>query len=1380
MEQQSQKLSLLIPPTFQSLDMNDVKPQSFAGYQSTEPLESHTTVNGMNQYETDTPRPHGPVELASLRTTITSQPPPPATTPFIPSASTPSTRYSESPGMWSRGSTPTSLSSYSPGVVHSTKIGRLRQASTSQTRLPVFSPPVTTKSPQSATVEHVESRPQRQATYNAPIGFGTGERTAPKTRKPGTPTIAPVQGPPHSPPPRKSSTNFSSPKNAEIDVEKARKEVEEAELELFNSHRAKAIVLSPASSVPKTPPRPSRDGTPRLDLEASPVIKSNLPSLKSTGHTRRESAERIRMQGQQSITTIPSAAGSTDSLRSKDLSRIPSREAGSPVMSRKSHRTLTKEPPREKTETKVESSPSKRFGLFSKKSKQSVDNLSIDQSRPARKGPAAGTGHEGYGKYSQRGRKASTGSSTGTRTRSTSTTRSTSRSVTSSKGSMSTRPDLELDDFFSSRLEPVVITGGGMDGGTLSRTQSEQSMSSISVTSSNLPRLTPLTSSTVQSTESLATSTGVSGETNEHSDSAIGPGQTKGKSPEKGPEVVNRPAQRSRMPVPKNRKGALVPVDDARALTTQPSKGTSASSSTKPGAMKTEEKQVKKSKSSRWNPFQRGRDSDTKSSTQTAPVPSSAAHTAQLHAAISPVLNTRQVAHYAIVDEDSDELDRIISNIEHSPPTEEDLPVAPVEVPAGLNIKKRQPSVLLPSPPKMHGEFDSDRPSPKTAMFNRNIMGPGPEEAMEDRRPRRLASVGRIPKVVSRRDRQLRPDMQSFSRPFSVAESLSLPAPVLETHDEHRRLDQSSPSQTSNIAPNKPFDWGYGFSPVFSAPEQISALDFLAGPYSASEFLHFSPPHKGSVSSSSSGALAAVTAVVPSAATAPTEDEVWNEYDDLIDHLSPEEPKQNESIVPKDDPRFQKATMASKALQDGLKNPNTLQPPPLPKVENSNRDSGDSVHLRRSRIISALHSPMVPSTQPSYSDLIASYGDREETIASPENSKFEFSDQVQQQQSSFLHSLAAVPPTKPKANERRTIYEPSERDWDAVTRTNMRSASLMTSRWLSFGRVLFSPAHNHVKSGTHGRILVIDGLGNDDWSFYCSLTYPDAEVYSLSGRPVSTAMPHPAAWQPPTNHHTVYHAGLQNPLPFPKDYFAVAVLRFPSATSETVQNNMVQECKRVLRSGGYLEMSVLDRDMVNMGVRTRKAVRRLKEMTCLANSTISLSPASDSVQRVIGTQGFDNLRRCMVRIPVAGMVVRSSDSTISSSGRSPSASAGTQSTGFSFPTTSVSTTTGSQSTRTASKSSPSDENISLGDLLSNPSPSAANDESIAKIVARVGRWWYTKCYEDPVLPDTGDNDPSMWSDRKTLRECQKRGTGFRMLIAYAQKPSEVKRRTASV
>ncbi|KAJ5221550.1 uncharacterized protein N7469_010437 [Penicillium citrinum] len=1396
-EREGQKLSLVIPQTHQISDMKEATQYKPPISQSIHaPASVHTTGNESNQYAMDTTRIHGPVELASLRTATSSQPPPPAITPFIPSASTPSTRYSESPGMWSRGSTPTSLSSYSPGIVHSTKIARLRQGSTSQTRLPVFSPPATTASPQSATLDSAERTLQRKAIPNQSAKLNNGQKiikNAPIQQTPSPVTM--LRGPPHSPPPRKSSIKSSPQQSIDIDVEKARKEVDEAERELFNAYRPKTTVASPNIPVPKTPPRrPSRDGTQNLDLETSPVIRSNLPYVRSTGHTRRESAERIRTPGKDTTKSIRSHSVTplTDSLLSKDLSRIPSRESNSPFMPRKSPRTLIKVPPQDKAEMKVPDASPKRFGLFSKKSKPKMNDSSIDQARPARKGPAAGTGHEGYGKYSQRGRKSSTGSSTGTRTRSTSTTRSASRSVASSKGSMSSRPDLELDHFFSSRLEPVVITGGGLDGGSLSRSQSEQSISSMSVASSSIPCHTTLSSSTVQSTESLPTSIGALEKTIP-GDPVTRMEQTRNGDPEKRPTAARQPPQRARMPVPNGRKNTVAPILSAGATQTshssygiapptlQSQNDTSVLSSTIRVPSQRDDKEIKKTKSSRWNLFQRNRGNDVKAAIPTAPFPQQASQPAKLHATIAPVLNHRPVAHYAIVDEDSDELERIISNIEHSPPTEEELPIAPVEVPAGLNIKKRQPSILLPSPPKLHSEFNNDRPSPKTAMFNRNIMGPEPESSPEDRRPRRLASIGRIPKVVSRRERQLRPDMQSFSRPFSVIDTPSLPAPVLENKHEYPGFEKSPPNNVSDAPSSKPYDLGHGFYPALSAPEQISALDFLAGPFSASEFLHFSPPHKGSVSSSSSGALAAVTAVLPNATTAPTEDEVWNEYDDLIDHvLSPEEPKTNDSIKSEDDDRFEKATMASRALQNGLDQPRSLQVPSFTKTDESNRDSSDSIRLRRSRIISALHSSISPSTQPSYSDLIASYGERSDNPGSPTDPKTQFSDQVQQQQSTFLHSLAAVPPKMSKPDGRKKIHEPSERDWDAVTRTNMRSASLMTSRWLSFGRVLFSPAHNHVKSGTHGRILVIDGLGNDDWSFYCSLTYPDAEVYSLSGRPVSTALPHPAAWQPPANHHTVYHAGLQNPLPFPKDYFAVAVLRFPTATSEAVQSNIVQECKRVLRSGGYLEMSILDRDMVNMGVRTRKAVRRLKEMTCLANSTISLSPASDSVQRLIGTQGFDNLRRCMVRIPVAGMVVRSSGSTTSSSGHSLSISAATQSTGYTLPPTSVSTTTGSQGTQTTSRSSPSDDNISLGDLLSDPAPSAANDASIAKIVARVGRWWYTKCYEDPVLPDTGDNDPSMWNDRKTLRECQKRGTGFRMLIAYAQKPSEVKRRTASV
>ena len=1367
-QSQSNKLSLVIPQGSQLIDMNNVS----AYGQSASSLSAHSAASYKPKHKNDSSvtlnsassKFNGPKELASLRTTVDTQnlPPPPA--PFF-SASSPSTRYSVSPSIWSRGSTPTSLSSYSPGIVHSTKIGRLRQPSPSQTRLPVFSPPTVQPSPQENPEVKIQNRAHVKPSDSRPIRT-TNDRKPPAV----TPSSTKIRGPPRSPPPRKSSINFSPPKATDIDVEQARKEVEEAERRLFDLQGV--IECSPTNipAIPQTPPRPSRDGTHRLELETSPIVQSNLRYLRSTGHTRRESIEKVLASQRPTPTPNQSAAASIDSLHSRTISRVSSRDGGSPVLSRKSPRTLTKEAPKEKPESKKIPVP-KRFGLFPKKSKSDMAENTTEQTRLPRKGPAAGTGHEGYGKYG-RGRKASGSSSSGTRTRSTSTTRS-----AASKGSSSSRPELEIDDFLMSRLEPVIINGGGVDGASLSRTQSEQSMSSVSVAStSNLPRQA-LSYSTGPSTDSLATSTGTFGETITPSEFS---GTTRSLSPERQPKAAGRPsASKSQMPVPKGKRHGIFANTQAALTNTSLSSqqsSTVASSQSKRAAQQSPDKpfksteaepqSAKRGKTSMWSFFQKNRANEQK----VAP-PTTASQTTELHAAITPVLNTRPVAHYALVDADSDELDEIIKNIEDSPPTEEEGKFKPVEVPRGLTIRKREPSILLPSPPKMHGEFEKDdRPSPRTAMFNRNLM-PQEMETSPEQRPRRLASIGRIPQVVSRRDRHHRPAMQSFSRPFSVVESPSLTVPTTQsmcepplaaTSNATAPLDSGIP-----IAPNEPSGWGHGSNPTFSASENTSALEFMAGPFSTYEFLQF-PPKKGSTSSDSSGVMAAVTAVAPVPGSPPTEDEVWNEYDDLIDHvLSPDEPKSEETRKTDEEDRFELATMASRALQDEL---NSARHPQSGPGGTSVRSSGSSVHLRRSRIISALQSSTAPSSQPSYSDIVEKFGDlneeKEELVESTEQSST--TDQRRENQSTFLNSLAAVPSPRPKTHHEQESSS-SEREWDAVTRTNMRSASLMTSRWLSFGRVLFSPAHNHVKAGAQGRILVVDGLGNDDWSFYCSLTYPDAEVYSLGSRPVSTSVPHPAAWQPPTNHHTVYHAGLGNPLPFPKDYFTVVVLRFPAVCSEAVQSNIVQECKRVLRTGGYLEMTLLDRDMVNMGPQTRKAIRHLKEMTCLSDSTLCLKPTSDSIQREIGAQGFDSLRRCMVRIPVAGMVLRSSDSSSSTHSFST-----TTPPAFSLPTISI--TTASHNTRTASKS-PSDANISLGDLLSDPSPSPANDESIAKIVARVGRWWYSKCYEDPIF---SGSDTSMWNQRKLLRECQKRGTGFRMFIAYAQKPSEVPRRTASV
>lgn len=1345
---QPNKLSLALPRESQGSNTKEALThrQSASTYKPDHKNDSSVTIKSADSSV------NGPKELASLRTVVATQNPPFHPTPVL-SASSPSTRCSESPSIWSRVSTPASLSSFSPGIFHCSKTNRLRQPSSSLTRLPVFSPPTAHSSPQQGKPDlKVDTHSATANPYSSGPARSVDEGKVHTVQSPSTG----IRGAPCSSS-QNLSDSFSPSRIQDIDIERAHNEVEqmEAKRRLFDPQGAMECPPAHIAETPQTPRRPSRDGTHRLELETSPIIQSNL-HLKPTGHTRRESIEKV-LKSQRSTSTSHQSAGasaSIDSFHSASLSQISSRDGGSPVSSRKPSWTLIKEVPREKMEPK-KIPVSKRFGLFSKKPKPTTPETTAEPARPARKGPAAGTGHEGYGKYRQRGRngsekRSSGSSSSGMRTRSTSTSRS-----ATSKGSQSSHPELDIDDFLKSRLEPVIINGGGMDGAPSSRPTSKLSAGNVGAkTTSNAPPRAPLSFLTNPSTDSLMTPT-------ETSDDTLTPAgfeeTTRCQDREAHRKSEHLPnISKSRMPVPKGKKHGIFANPQASATNislssqlptaavvssrlrriVQQSPQRSAKSS------QVEPPQAKKGKTSMWSFFQKNRGNVQNNG------PQKATQTAKLHAAVTPRFDTRPVAHYALVDTDSDELDEIMKNIEDSPPAKEDETLRPVEIPRSLNSRKRVPSILLPSPPRMHGEFGkNDRPSPRTVMFNGNMM-PQEPQATPGKCPRQLDTISRIPQVASRRERRHQPAIQSFSRPFSGIESPPLKVPTTESKGEPTPGATLSPDTKpfgSDMAATEYPEWGRGFNPIFSASKDISPLEFVAGPFSTYDLLQF-PPKKGSASSDSPERLDTVTALTPIPGSPHTEDEVWNEFDDIIDDvLSPEKPTPSAEETAKTDEedRFELATMASRALQDELNS--AYQPRAAP--------SSGPTHLNRSRIQTDCQSTTALPSRTSYSDLRAQYvdldGEKDEATGSTEQSST----------------------TEKRSKDQASS---SEREWDAITRTNLRSASLMTSRWLSFGRVLFSPAHNHTKTGEGGRILVVDGLGNDDWSFYCSLAYPDAEVYNLGRSSVSVPSSRPASWKPPINHHSVYHAGLETPLPFPKDYFTVVVLRFPAVCSETIQGSIVQEFKRVLRTGGYLEMTLLDRDMVNMGPQTRKAVRHLKEMTCLFDSSLSLKSTSDSIQRELGAQGFDSLRRCMVRVPVAGMVLRSSGSS-SSTG---SFSATTPSSRFSLPTISVSTA-GSQRTGTPSIS-PLDGNISLSDLLSDPSPSPANDESIAKIVARVGRWWYSKCYEDPVSSAHPNPSSSIWDDRRLLHECRKRGTGFRMFIAYAQKPSEVPRRTLSV
>lgn len=1339
--------------------------------------QEKTSAIATNLPTTDTPKTieNGqvqqiPKEFIGLRTVINTSNLPPPPTPIFASASTPSTRYSGSPGMWSsRGSTPTSLSSYSPGITQPANY-RFKQQSPIHLRH--------TPGHQMTTTPISQIDPD-EPTMLGPIATDNYVRSVrvaipPMERSDEVLTPTTIASPEQQQPSQSSRNNSYDDQQQNINLLPASKNT---------------LLASPdmGSNGLTRPRRPSRDGTDKLEQAISPVIQSNLPALRTnTTHTRRKSADKASSPELLRVTPVRSAATSVESLQSNNSSRIPSHNDATQIP-RKATRTLVK-PPRE-PKLPANTTSAGKFSLFSKKSKVDLSSSQSNTTEKAsRKGPAAGTGHEGYGRYAHRGRKPSIGgSSNSSRARSTST--SDGASFANSKGSK--RHDAGIDDFLRERLEPVIINGGGKDRGELVRTQSGQSLSTLSVTSASI-------SSTANegpimggySSESLISMNdqNKSGARTFSSDTSL-PSQVGKKQPVK-PKITRNESAPAQTLSPDSRRSLSITQTNSR---TSEDSNFSALPQISKVASRSESLASTKSSttkpSRRWNFFHRSQKNETK---QKAPVPDkSAVVGAQLHAQVTAVLKSRPVAHYALLDADSDSLEDIMHRVEESPPSEDDAFLQLQHDPKSeLSLTARHGnSVLLPSPPAIWKEFNAERPnlprnrpaSPKV-FFQQEEKTELPEEGT---RRSRLAPVGRIPRVVSRRDRDRKPPLQSYSRPFSRDEAPSLTITAGPPPNIQDAFDRSKLGIATDSLQQGPLYTVPGASGPFSA-SAMEHTTFMASAYAANEFLRFSPRKPSEVSSSTSEgdsilATVAEMGLQPNATT--DEEEIWAEYDDLVDTMLA--PHKDTVSKLKNMGSFELAKKASKTLQAEISaadlNPRVSAASDTPGLTvadgtSSTRLSDASVRLRRSQIAAALHTSIAPSPQVSYSELIAGYSERNKSLSDfiPPDSPIKPSQEDSSPQPDDLQSPTPTNTPDFETTRRRNtmLFDMAERMREgAAAQTNLRSASLMTSRWLSFGRVLFSPAHNRIQKSESECILILDGLGNDDWSYYCALTYPNAKIYNLSIRSgSSSSSPHPDAWKPPSNHHLVHHIINGTAFPFPKGFFLACVLRFPAASSEDRQRHILSECKRVLRPGGYLEMSILDLDLVNVGSRTRKAVRGLKEKIYLADPDISLKPASDNIQRLLGICGYDNLNRCMVSIPVAGMIGGSTGSSNSNNTLSDLPSAGT---GYSSQ---PSTATNSSQHYTRIPSAEAEP--SLGDLLSDPSPSPTNDESIAKVVARVGRWWYTRCYEIPVLSDP-TTDQSIWSERRLLRECQKRGTGFRLLIAYAQKPSE-RRRTVSL
>ncbi|KAL8799402.1 MAG: hypothetical protein Q9182_005920 [Xanthomendoza sp. 2 TL-2023] len=1337
---------------------------------------------------------------------------PPLAPSFANSSGSSTTRRSESPGSFSRTSTPTSISSYSPGIPATIKSPlRTRQMSPTRSR-----PPVTRnrqgntskqdlnedQSPGLSAVQELATSSSSSSTVrgnNQSVGYldqNRPNRPAPKlqtsTQREGVTKL-------------QESTSVAFHKSATPSLAVRPQRIDQSQARVHDT--SSQVAFSSTQFPSKTPPpRPSREGTPRLEdvVLPSPVVHSNLSRVETTGHKRRESLEKPLFHSANNPGTPGfigfsrlERSGSTDRSRLTKPSRLPSpnsMDLESPQIwpvEKAPSRTATHEQSRSRNTSRgsesspVNEGPSKsvtRFGLFSRRTSPARIPTSENTEKPVKKGPAAGTGHEGYGKYAKRGRSGSAGtsSSRGRSSSSNDTRPNVTRTPNSRKSSFTSRDEPEIDDFLRDRLSPVIISGGRVSSdrrdsdGELYRTISGKSSASI-ISSDDSSQSKPLLTQENQFTGSTLVS---SSTTSSRRASKVLPREqgasefttssgAKDVMASRKPDLATRPSlhrsqllkQGESFQVPGSgisRIKAQSPSPSSRdALQSSASKSSSSLqladdiSEGREGNWLRSRKAEKPTRlPSKWNFFHRANGAQKKllhrrPSQDRKP-------TQELSVAITPVPGARPVAYYAMIDNTGQDIDDpeglvpSLKDVEHlQPPLYGQDPVATYSDTASRRHEQKQ-SILLPSPPTMAAEFTRfQSPPSQQILFRQPSPVPQPpvqpSKLVQKPSQSRLQQVGRIPRVVSKRDRPHKPPAQSFSRPFArepIREKAAISGSGRQQFDVPDRPVLGI--QTERI-PADP--WG---QPDTAKPASAPARDEEQSYNQERDRFLIMPQRINSElsGSSSSGTLSFVLAPAETrqSKNLPHEDEVWNEYDDFLDTVEspvpiPVDPFEN--IDKRRSPPKNQMAPAPLQIRKGssASSYRSISASELPPITDAPTSALPSPPSRMD-----LLSPNIASSPMSFSDFIAGYGDR--------NRSSGLSNLRQSSVSGSHYSQASMHSTASSAVEqkRHTQIMAEKTRNSSGSQSNLRFSALMTSRWLSFGRVLFSPAHNEIMQSTKqipNRVLVLDGLGNDDWSFYCALTYPDATVYNLNSfkRMGTVSSRRNNTIQPPGNHRQIFHAGMSAPFPFPRSYFSAAVFRFPVATTEAAYYNAVSECKRVLRPGGYFEISILDLDMVNMGNRTRRAVRGLKTRMQMARKDVDLKPLSDNLQKMLGRRGFEGLRRGMVTVPVAGVV-----------GDSRSGSFETE------------------------------RDLNLGDLIKDSSPQS--DESITKMVGRVGRWWYSRCYESSILPPGGDGevDPeqSIWADRGLLKECERRETGLKLLICYAQKPEVSKRRTISL
>lgn len=1405
-----------IPQSQASWDMTDrTHTESPASIRLAQRVEIPSSSQAVTIYpELDRYRDYKPQASASshhfdLPFLSTNLPPP---TPLFSTTSSqhsafsgsPSTRYSESPGPgpYSRDTTPTSVSSVSPGL----SVPMRLPVSRSKPNSPAARPPVTqsitrrraesgTHEPHEPSSDHEGLAAVRESSNSSSSGStvrATGDRDQVRRRDmspaiPGGPARRSLEKPSRG----RDSTDIPSRTNSRSGR---------------NSIREAVSRLAP-------PRRPSRDGTSDLHSQVGlpvPIVHSNLSSTSLAD--RRRSGQNMPVTISRNNT--PSQADHPKQPPAPRVGRepTPAPHAAGTMPEPQAAKPTSRGPTRTPSPSIASTFKNRFFGRRNKTAPAAGAAGAEATEKPPRKGPAAGTGHEGYGRLGHVRRRSST--LTGALRAIPGTMSSQSQSQESLA---SNQPS---DPFLAARMSPVVIAGGEIIhnrnvSSDLQRAESNQSMAlprpsigasrnNSEVSMSSQEARNTLWPSALPRGETPKPSTGHRRMPSDSSDSDVLTMKST-LAYRRSMQRLKAPDQeKARLPKPITvPQGAVTPSIDSRD-TTLFSDDSTFSSRRPPMQLRTDSdkstaKKLKKQPKSprKWNIF--GRTTASKKKQPEEP---------QVSAAVK-VVEKQPMAFYTMIDNPEQEADEV-ADVEDV--LREARPSRPTSPTTTTTTRLPERSEQQPPVPESQVQEARDMAAPvkqpeakrtlktvTTVPASRDLRKAAAQPSRPTQtltsskapgaRPSRLPQVGRIPKIATRVDTRVDPPLpspMSFSRPFNRV-SLQLPSPtVAQTPADEFIAKGPSPPESSAAEVELVSE-----APISAAHENIRSDASPRRSWDKSpdvvepqrEFITF-PVRKvseamSSTDSSCSGMLSysEATAVIPDPNAPLAEDEVWDEYNDLL--VDGDVPRGHPSTTSSLGKPFH-LEMWGKQMAGRTVQP--LETPIVPgnmgaqmeaRIDAEDSDCETEFEAESQvgvehEVESELehHTDPAPTASSVYSSgMTAKINEVLEAAGALQTPAFSANNGVSDDTNrnsaelSLCQSRRFSTASSQKARVLRDSQASSSsrgsEDTSAMAQVNLRVGSMTVSKWLTFGHVLFSPVRDElvpmVGSLKRHSILVIDGLGNDDWSFYAAETYPAATFFNLSPRaPLSTekhSSGHSSFPLSPPNHHQIQYKSHADKLPFGTQSFTCVVYRFPTAAPESHYRNVINEARRVLKPGGYIELSILDVDMNNMGNNARRAVRRLKERMHTRAPNTSLASSSDLILRLLGRKGFSDIKTCRVGVPLATTSPGSSSSASSKTG-----------------------TTASSATRKRSKR----ETRSLADMMCAEGPGA--DESITKMVAKVGRWWYDRCYESVAL--TG-GEKSMWQDHAILAECEEWRTSLKLMVCHARIP-DGRSRVASI